>query len=203
VRRRQFLAGTGLAAAAGALLGACSVDEDGGGGDTQAGSDRDPMGDVAVAEFAAGLEVLAVETYAALLEGSGGALDQLPPAVAGLLAAVKSHHEAHLAAWNKVVKDAGRPAVTTPDPKLKPVVDAELGKAKTAADAADLARQLEETAAATYLSATGTLRNPDTVKLAASVQAVDAKHTAVLSFVLGQYPVPDVFAKTDRAARPG
>ncbi|MGH9179682.1 MAG: ferritin-like domain-containing protein [Acidimicrobiales bacterium] len=200
MRRRRFLAGTGLAAAAGVTLlsGACSDDEEGSG----RGAEGGPTGDVAVAEFAAGLEVLAVETYAALLEAGGAALGEVPPAIGELLGAAKAHHEAHLAAWNDVVTRAGRAAVTAPDPRLKPVVDAELGTAKTADDAADLARQLEETAAATYLSAAGTLQGTEAVKLAASIQAVDAKHAAVLSFVLGQYPVPDVFAKTDRAARP-
>ena len=204
MRRRRFLGGTGLVAAGLALAGgACTGDDGGGGGaGTGEGSGQDPTGDVAVAVFAAGLEVLAVETYTALLEAAGDPLGDVPPAVTELLTAVKAHHEAHLAAWNKVVTAAGRPAVRDPDPRLKPVVDAELGKAKTASDAADLARQLEETAAATYLSAAGTMEHTDAVKLAASIQAVDAKHAAVLGFLLGEYPVPDVFAKTDRAARP-
>jgi len=113
-----------------------------------------------------------------------------------------AHHEEHLAAWNKVLKGAGKPEVSTPDAKLKPTVDAEFAKVKDFGGAATLARTLEEIAAATYLSAIPTLKSKDAIKLAASIQSIDAKHVAILNYVLGVYPVPDVFAKTDKAAKP-
>ena len=42
--------------------------------------------------------------------------------------------------------------------------------------------------------------SPDAIKLAGSIQIIDAQHAAILHFVLGDYPVPDVFAKVDMAA---
>ena len=211
VSRRRFLVGTGVAAGLAVVTAACGSDDDtdtaSGGSDTTAASDETEggsgTGDVAVAEFAAGLEVLAVGTYKAALDAAtAGKLGAVPPAVAEFVTTAMAQHEEHLAAWNKVITGAGGSAVSTPNAQLKPVVDAEFGKAKTIADAAKLARTLEETAAATYLSAIPGLKSKDAIKLAASIQAVDAKHVAILNYVLGEYPVPDVFAKTDKAAKP-
>ncbi|MGH9153418.1 MAG: ferritin-like domain-containing protein [Acidimicrobiales bacterium] len=201
--RRRFLVGSGLAAGVAVVAAACGSDDDtAAGSDTTAG-EGGADGDLAVAEFAAGLEVLAVGTYKAALDAAtADKLGAVPPAVAEFVQTAMAHHEEHLAAWNDVITGAGRTAVSTPNAQLKPVVDAEFGKAKTVADAAKLARTLEETAAATYLSAIPDLVSKDAVKLAASIQATDAKHVAILNYVLGEYPVPDVFAKTDKAAKP-
>lgn len=54
-----------------------------------------------------------------------------------------------------------------------------------------------------YLNALPITANRDVVKLAASIQAIDAKHAAILYFVLGGYPVPDVFAQRRQSRRPG
>lgn len=206
--RRRFLVGSGVAAGLAVVAAACGNDDEDGAAATDttgssASGEEDGGGDLAVAEFAAGLEVLAVGTYKAALDAAtANKLGAVPPAVAEFVTTAMKHHEEHLAAWNKVITGAGRSAVSTPNAQLKPVVDAEFGKAKTVADAAKLARTLEETAAATYLNAIPSLVSKDAVKLAASIQATDAKHVAILNFVLGEYPVPDVFAKTDKAAKP-
>ena len=55
-------------------------------------------------------------------------------------------------------------------------------------------------AAATYLNAQNVLTLPDAVMLAGSIQIIDAQHAAVLHYVLGEYPVPDTFAKVEMAA---
>ena len=62
-----------------------------------------------------------------------------------------------------------------------------------------MALLLEETAAATYLSAVPTLESPDAIQLAGSILCVDRQHAAVLHYVLGEYPVPETFATTDLA----
>jgi hypothetical protein len=204
--RRRFLIGSGVVAGLAVATAACGSDDDdttaAGSSTTTTGEAADASGDLAVAELAAGLEVLAVATYGAALEAAtGGKLGAVPPAVAEFVTTAKAQHEEHLAAWNKVLTDAGRMAVTTPNAQLKPTVDSRFGQAKTIADAATLARDLEEIAAATYLSAIPSLKGTGAIKTAASIQATDAKHVAILNFVLGQYPVPDVFAKTDKAAK--
>ena len=206
--RRRFLVGSGMVAGLAVATAACGSDDDdttasGSSGSTAGGEAADASGDLAVAEFAAGIEVLAVATYGAALEAAtAGKLGAVPPAVAEFVTTAKAQHEEHLAAWNKVLTDAGRMAVSTPNAQLKPTVDSRFGQAKTVADAATLARDLEEIAAATYLNAIPGLKGKDAIRTAASIQATDAKHVAILNFVLGVYPVPDVFAKTDKAAKP-
>ena len=158
-------------------------------------------GDAAIAQLAAGLEVLAVGTYGAALDAAGaGKLGDVPAAVAEFVTTAKAHHQAHLDAWNAVLTKGGLTAVTEPNAKLKPVVDTAFAAVTDVTGAAKLALLLEETAAATYLSASPLLMDKDAIKLAGSIQVIDAQHAAILHFVLGEYPVPDVFAKTDLAA---
>ncbi|HUS61857.1 MAG TPA: ferritin-like domain-containing protein [Acidimicrobiales bacterium] len=177
-----------------------STDDDGTSDTT--GKD-DGAGDLAVAKFAAGLEVLAVGTYKAALEAAtGGKLGTVPPAVATFAQTAMKNHTAHRDAWNKVITGAGGTEVTEADKTLSPVVAQKFGVVKDVVGAARLALELEEIAAATYLSAIPSLKDPAAIKLAASIQAIDAKHAAILHYALGEYPVPDVFAKTDKAAKP-
>ncbi len=61
---------------------------------------------------------------------------------------------------------------------------------------------VEDIASQTYLAAIPKLKAPESIALAASIQPIDMQHAAVLHFVLGEYPVPDVFAKTENAASP-
>ncbi|MBA2750799.1 MAG: ferritin-like domain-containing protein [Actinobacteria bacterium] len=204
--RRRFLVGTGVAASAVLVTAACGSDDDtsssGESTTSTQGGQQGASGDAAVAALAAGLEVLAVSTYKAALDAAtAGKLGAVPPAGATFVQTAMAHHQEHLAAWNKVLKSAGQPEVTQPNATLKPTVDAELAKAKTFGDAAKLALTLEETAAATYLSAIPQLKDKTAIAQAASIQAIDAKHAAILLFVLGMYPVPDTFAKETKAVK--
>jgi hypothetical protein len=72
---------------------------------------------------------------------------------------------------------------------------------KTAGDLAKFALVLENAAAATYLEGIGAMTDASNIKVAASIQPVEMQHAAILHFVLGEYPVPDSFAKMD-GARP-
>jgi hypothetical protein len=157
--------------------------------------------DLDVANLAASLEVLAVGTYGAALDAAGsGALGDVPPAVAEFVTVAMAQHQEHLDAWNGVITAAGGSAVTEPNATLKPVVDEEFGKVTDVGGAANLALMLEQIAAATYLNAQNVLTDADAIELAGSIQIIDAQHVAVLLYVLGEYPVPDVFAKVDMAA---
>ena len=211
VGRRGFLVGAGAAAGA-ALVANAFVDRSQSVRITEVGAAAPApqpqvrgaaSGDAATAAFAAGLEALAVATYKGALDAAtAGKLGEVPPAGAEFVKTALAQHQAHQDAWNKVLTDAGQSPVTAPDPGLKPTVDREFAKVKDFAGAARLALKLEEIAAATYLKAIPTIANRDAVKLAASIQSVDAKHAAILHFVLGEYPVPDVFARTALAASP-
>jgi len=175
-----------------------------GGTDTTMTGDTTPADgsiDLKVAGIAASLEVLAVGTYKAALDAAGkGALGEVPPAVAEFVTVAMGQHQKHLDAWNKVLTGAGGAAVTEPNATLKPTVDEAFSKVTDVAGAAKLALMLEEIAAATYLNAQNVLTDADAVMLAGSIQIIDAQHAAILHYVLGEYPVPDVFAKTEMAA---
>ena len=159
--------------------------------------------DVKIAQLAAGLEVLAVGTYKSALDAAGaGTLGTVPPAVAEYVTVAMKQHQAHLDAWNKVLTTNGASAVTEPNAQLKPTVDGIFGGVKDVAGAAMLALMLEEIAAATYLNAQNVLTDKDAIELAGSIQIIDAQHVSILLYVLGQYPVPDVFAKVEKAASP-
>lgn len=206
VSRRRFLlagAATGVAFAA-AACGDDAGDPVGGGtSETTGGGRPRAVPATEVAALAAGLEVLAVNTYRTVLEAAtGGRLGLVPAAGADYVRTALSHHEQHRDAWNAVLRTAGEPDVTAPDSRLKPTLDAEYAKVRYFADAARLALTLEEIAAATYLDAIAGLGDEEAVKTAASIQVVDAKHVAILRFMLGEYPVPDAFATTDKAAEP-
>jgi len=85
-------------------------------------------------------------------------------------------------------------AQTTVDKAVAQVTDV-TGPAK-------LALTLEDIAAATYQSAVSAARARSSVKVAASIQAVEMQHAAILHFVLGQYPVPDAFTPLAGAGPP-
>ncbi len=207
VSRRRFLIGAGAVGVA-AVAAACGSDDDPAvdagddvEGDTPTTAGGDGGGDVEVAKVAAGLEVLAVATYKAAGEAAGAnKLGPVPPAVGEYVKTALGHHQEHLDAWNKVITGAGGAAVTAPNAKLKPVVDAEFAKVTDVGGAAKLALMLEQIAAQTYLKVLPTLKSKDAIKLAGSIMAVDQQHQAILLFALGMYPVPDTFQKTDKAA---
>ncbi len=208
VSRRGFLVGAGAVSVA-VVAAACGSDDKkstdtgdtGASGTTDTTAAKGGGGDVEVAKVAAGLEVLAVGTYKAAAEAAGaGKLGPVPPAVGEFVKTALGHHQEHLDAWNKVITGAGGTAVTEPNAKLKPTVDAAFAKVTDVGGAAKLALMLEQIAAQTYLKVLPTLESKDAIKLAGSIQAVDQQHQAILLFALGMYPVPDTFQKTDMAA---
>ncbi|MGW4808260.1 ferritin-like domain-containing protein [Kitasatospora sp. NPDC004272] len=97
---------------------------------------------------------------------------------------------------------AGKPAITGVPLSNQPATLEALGKATTVGDVAKLALQLEDQAAQTYLFATHHLTSPGGIATAATIAPVEAVHAAILTYVLGQHPVPDGFLTTDKAADP-
>lgn len=224
VNRRQFLVIGGALSAGAVALAACGSDSKDsssstsspaqGGSSTTAGDDMttttaaDPSGmsaenDLKLGAFAAGLEVLAVNTYQAALDAAGkGSLGDVPPAVAEYVTTALAHHQAHLDAWNEVLTGAGEDEVTDPPAELEKTVNDKFAKVKDAGGAAKLALELETIAADTYLAVIPMLATEAPIKLAASIQPIDRQHIAVLHFALGEYPVPETFATTDMAVSP-
>ncbi|CAN5654736.1 hypothetical protein BH10ACT1_BH10ACT1_34310 [soil metagenome] len=217
LNRRGFLATAGALSAA-AILAACGSDSDSDGGtattaagDTTTAADDMTTTTAAAADgaaadlktgaFAASLEVLAVNTYGAALDAAtAGKLGDVPPAVAEFVTTAQKQHQDALDAWNKILKDNGADEVSDPPADLEKTVNDAFGKVTDIGGAAKLALMLEEIAAATYLKVLPDLTVEGAIKLAASIQPIDMQHAAVLNFVLGNYPVPDTFASTDKSA---
>ncbi len=208
--RRWFL-GAAAAVTAGGVLAACGNNdaktETGAGttattaaAATTTAAPAAGAGDAKVASLAAGLEVLAVSTYKSALDAAtANKLGAVPPAVAEFAKTAMGHHQTALDTWNKVLTSGGGKAVSEPPASLKAVVDKEFAAVKDVGGVAKLALLLEQTASDTYLSATKTLQGKEAITTAGAFQNVDQEHAAILRFVLGQYPVPDVFQKTDKA----
>jgi hypothetical protein len=204
--RRRFFMTAGVAGA-GLLLAACGDDDS---ADTTPGTTNDDTdttepaddggsGDVAIATFAAGLELLAANTYKAALDAAGtGALGTVPPAVAEFATVVMGHHQE---ASDALAAAAGGITPTVPA-DIESAVNAEFAKVTDVTGLARLALTLELQAAATYLEVIPQLTTPAAINLAGSILPIERQHAAVLHFVLGEYPVPDTFAGTDDSLAP-
>jgi len=212
--RRGFLAITG-AGGLGLLAAACGDSSTSSSGGAAAATDSSSSpssssssatsasGDAAIAKLAASLEVLAVGTYKAALDAAtAGKLGPVPPAVATFVQTAMGHHQMALDTWNGILTSAGAPKVSTPPTDLAATVNTAFGKVTDVVGAAKLALLLEQTAADTYLTALPSIMNKDAITLAGALQSVDQEHAAILLYVLGMYPVPDVFQKGDKAYKP-
>ncbi|MCX4776615.1 ferritin-like domain-containing protein [Streptomyces sp. NBC_01264] len=206
--RRCFLAGAGIAAAAAAfaLVSATGSGKAFGAGTApgrRAVAPSPYQGDLKVVALAAALENQAVGAYGAALKAAdAGKLGKVPPAVGTFAKTAMDQHAAHAKAWNAVLTGAGRPAITGVPLSNQPATVKALGRAKDVGAVARLALALEDQAAQTYLFAVGHVSSPAGIGTAASIAPVEAMHAAILHFVLGEYPVPDAFLQTDKAAEP-
>ena len=204
--RRTFLLAAGAVVGAGALA-ACSKSSSlttagttGSGATPTSGAGQSLTGDLAVAALAASLENVAVAAYQAGLDAAGAGRLSVPSAVATFAKTAQQHHRDHAAAWNSILTGAGKQTVTGVDMTVNTaVVQPQFAAVKDVVGLAKLALELENVAAATYLSGIGVITDNGALKIAASIQPVEMQHAAILNLVLGSYPIPDSFAKTDGA----
>ncbi|MGH3793811.1 MAG: ferritin-like domain-containing protein [Pseudonocardiaceae bacterium] len=207
--RRMFVLGAAGAVALGAAA-ACSSGSSGSSGSTGAAPTSTPAGggeiytgDLKVVALAAALENLAVTAYGGALKKAGaGQLGTVPPAIGTFVQTAMKQHADHAQAWNAVLTKAGKPAITDAPLTITPTQVNMLNAAKSVPDVAKLALNLENAAAQTYTFATANVSDPGGIMTAATIQPVETMHAAILSFVLGQYPVPDSFIGVDNAVKP-
>lgn len=204
--RRSFLMGLGGVAVVGGVA-ACSSS---GGGSSKSSSSSAGgsgsgtyTGDLKVVALAAALENLAVTAYQGALTKAGkGQLGTVPPAVATFVQTAMKQHQDHADAWNGVLAKAKLPTISGAPLSITKDQVAMLNAAKSIPDVAKLALNLENVAAETYTFATTGVKDAGGIMTAATIQPVEAMHAAILSFVLGEYPVPMSFIGTDKAVSP-
>ena len=209
--RRGFLVG-GMGVGAALALAACSSSSSGSAsssssaaagssGSASASSASKYTGDLKVVALATALENQAVGAYqAALSAATAGKLGTVPPAVATFVQTAMSQHQDHAKAWNAVLSGAGVPTITNVPLSNQAATLQALGAVTTVGGVANLALELENQAAQTYLFAAGNVSSAGGISTAASIAPVEAMHAAILQFVLGEYPVPDSFLGTSKAA---
>lgn len=203
--RRGFLAGTGVVAG-GLLLAACGSDST----STSSGASTAPTetgataarGDKAELATNASLENLTVFTYSAALQAApmGKFGKKVPAAFVEFVTHALKQHQDHADAFNAALTAAGGTADTKPDPVLAPGVLKMFMAVNSVAGLAKLALTLENTAAATYTKQMGELTSPAALSAVATIAPVERQHAAILSFLLGEYPVPDTFVRLDITA---
>lgn len=205
--RRNFLRGglvTAGALGGGMLVAACGSSSDSSAAGSSASSTAAAAStDLKVARLAASLEVLAVSTYGTALTAAGkGAFGTVPAAFGVFATTAQAQHTDHQNGWNAALTAVGLPAQADPDPVYAKVVNAAVPGLKTLTDVARLALTLETVALETYVAGSGLVSSKANRLVALTIAPVEAQHIAILNFILGQYPVPDGFVKTDMAASP-
>jgi hypothetical protein len=201
--RRGFLASGGIVVVGGALLAACGSSTKTSSSTSTTMASHGASLDVQAAAMAASLENLAVFAYSAgITAATAGKLGSVPPAVVTFATTAKAQHTDHANAWNAIVSGAGYQKVTATDPAVTPTVQSDFAQVKDVPGLAKLALTLEDIASATYLNAIGVVTSRQAISTAATIQPVEMQHAAILSFVLGMYPVPNAFAMTTGARPP-
>ena len=196
--RRTFLVGSGALAVS---LAGCSDGETSQSSEV-AGNSELAAADLDLLEFVASLEALAVETYESSIESAGaGKLGEVPPAGAEFLQVAHDQHQETLEMLNGVLEANQRNPVTEPSTAVREsMIEPGLGTATGFPSVAGVVRNLEAGLAATYLKAAQSeLQSRSLIRTAAGVQATAQKRVAVLSFMIGEFPSPDPFQKTDAA----
>jgi len=139
--------------------------------------------DVQMLQTAASIEHLAVAAYdtALTLDFIGGT--SANAVVKAFVETTRGQHDEHAKAFNAAATRLGGKAQNDPDPVLLDVVN---GAAPTLTDAAkvvDLALELENGAAATYVANVAELTNRNGRSVTASIMGVEAQHAAILNAV--------------------
>jgi hypothetical protein len=211
--RRRFLIGAGGVASLG-VLAACSSSSpttaSGASPSSSAsaaamagGEGQKLTGDLQVVAMAASLENSGIATYTAGINAAtAGKLGTVPPAIVTFAETAKSQHQDHQAAWNSVLTGAGKNAVTAVDPVIQPTINTAFSKVTTVTGLAELALMIEDIAGETYQNGLSVIKSTAGIKTAASIQPVEFQHAAILSFVLGKYPVPNAFTGVSNARPP-
>jgi Ferritin-like domain len=160
-------------------------------------------GDLRVVAMAASLENSGIATYAAGIKAAtAGKIGPVPPAVLNFAETAMAQHEDHQKAWNAVLTASGKKPVTAVDPAIQPTINSALAKVTNVTGLAELALMVENIAGETYQNGLSVITSAAGIKTAASIQPVEFQRAAILSFMLGKYPVPNAFTGVSVARPP-
>lgn len=204
--RRRLLGVGGMAVLSAAVLGACSGGHRPRPGPapttTSSTAVPDNSGDIRILRTASSLEHYMVGVY---LEAAGRGLLKSAMAI-DVVKAFADHHSQHAGAFEGATARIGGQPFTQANPVLSRMAAPRIAALRTETDVLRLAYELETTAAATYYAATGTLAIRPVDATMTSVEAVEARHAAVLATMLGPDTAPyrsDGFIVADGAVTPG
>ena len=191
--RRDFLKLGGGAVIGAAVLAACGSDSGKGTAASTASSGVASsvagVNDLTLAKTAASLEALAIATYDTAINSG----TVTTAAVADAAKLFKDHHQQHMDALNSVITSVGAEAVTTPNAAVQsalvdPVVaDAMLDEARIV----ELAYELEDIAAQTYVYATTAITSAALRSTLMTISGVEARHKAILGSLV-QHKTPSM-----------
>lgn len=196
LNRRTFITVGGAAIALSALLVGCSrkdkevvktgsmpqkVDV------TTTTAPGSPDMDVTLLRTAQSIEVLAVETYSALLASSHITNAEIAPA----FETFKAHHTQYADMLSKWVSDEGGQPFDKPNEYLKTqTIDPALDAIADEKGVLALAVEIENIAAQTYTLAGGTMTTPDLRRSMMSIAPSEARHMSVIYGMLATPAVP-------------
>jgi hypothetical protein len=170
---------------------------------TAGGEGQNLTGDLQVVAMAASLENSGIATYMAGIKAATvGKLGKVPPAIVTFAETAMTQHEDHQKAWNAVLTASGKQAVTAVDPVIQPTINTAFAKVTSVTGLAELALMVENIAGETYQNGLTVIKSAAGIKTAASIEPVEFQHAAILSFVLGKYPVPTAFTGVSLARPP-
>jgi hypothetical protein len=199
--RRAFLRSGGLAvagAAAGIVVAACSGDDEPAEGGDPPDASSEPggptrttfaalAGDVDLAIGAVEIEHSAVAAYDALVGARGEDLRAIGVLDTALL--FRDHHAEHATALNGLLVDVGAAPVPG-DHRFAGITLPTVEEVEELAVAAlvELARDIEDRAAQTYITAVPRLSRPGIRRTLMAVGAVEARHAAAYDLLAGGGP---------------
>lgn len=134
--------------------------------------------DVDIAAFAESIELAAVEAYKTAAAGG-----KLQPAVVQVGNTFAGHHAEHAKAFAGYARAS---ATGKPNPGLLQAIGGQLSAAPDQKAILQIALDVENAAAATYLFALGALEDAVALQLTATILPVESQHAVVLGEALGK-----------------
>ncbi|MEA2191911.1 MAG: hypothetical protein QOI73_2032 [Solirubrobacteraceae bacterium] len=146
-------------------------------------------GDADILEKAIGLERVAVLAYTTAIDS-----DLLSPAFTRVARRFRAHEQEHEDALTTALQDLGGSAPAKPATRADiDAVAKGIGDARSQADLANFAIELETAAVAAYYDAHSKLVDAKLLQAGASIMANEAQHLVVLRQAVKRPPVPNAF----------